>query len=143
MRWLLVVLLLLAIGLQFVPVDRSNPPVVADFDGPNEVADRLRHACYDCHSRETRWPWYARVAPVSWLVSHHVKEGRQALDLSAWGEFGAVSRAAVAAEMVEEIQDGTMPPGLYLCLHPEARLGEADRVALGAWAASLRPSSVP
>ena len=65
------------VAIQLVPVHRDNPPVASDLDAPADVKSILRRACYDCHSNETRWPWYAYVAPVSWLVAHDVEEGRR------------------------------------------------------------------
>ena len=68
--------------IQFVPVDRSNPPVLSDVQAPAEVQTILRRSCYDCHSHETHWPWYAYVAPASWFVVDHIEEGRE--DLGTW-----------------------------------------------------------
>ena len=59
-----------------MPVTRQNPPVTGDVTAPADVGGILRRACYDCHSHETVWPWYSRVAPASWLVAHDVDEGR-------------------------------------------------------------------
>jgi hypothetical protein len=124
-------------AIQLVPVERSNPPVVADLDGPVEVVAVLRASCYDCHSNETSWPWYSRVAPVSWLVAHDVDEGRSHLNLSLWGSYDATRRAKLAEEMWEEVADGEMPLTIYLLAHPSARLDDADRATLRSWAAAM------
>lgn len=102
--------------------DRTSEPA---WDSPRTraLADR---ACFDCHSAETRWPWYASVAPVSWVVRHHVDEGRDALDLSRWD----TAPGAEAHEAAEAVLEGTMPPGYYLALHPEARLTDEETAAL-------------
>jgi heme-binding protein len=71
-RWFLLGILLALIVMQFVPVERTNPPVEQEVPAPANVRAMLRRACYDCHSNETRWPWYSHVAPVSWLVAHDV-----------------------------------------------------------------------
>ncbi len=119
---------------QAVPVERSNPPVVADLPAPPDVHALLHRACYDCHSHETRWPWYSGVAPASWMVADHVREGRAELDFSRWSP--AADRASKAlrggAELVAE---GEMPPASYVALHPEARLSPAERSRLVAWLA--------
>jgi len=109
---------------QVIPLDRSNPPVAATptWDSPRTQA-LFERACGDCHSHQTRWPWYAYVAPASWLVVYDVHEGR--------GEFN-VSAADVgeADEAAEELEEGAMPPWQYLVLHPEAELSAEERAAL-------------
>ena len=129
------------IAIQLVPVERSNPPVVADFDGPAEVEAVLRASCYDCHSNETVWPWYSRVAPVSWLVVRDVEEGRSRLNLSSWGRQEPKRQAKLAEEMWEEVAEGEMPLGAYLLAHPGARLDEAGIATLRVWAQAMEARS--
>jgi hypothetical protein len=135
-RRLGVVAIVAAAGVQLVPVERGNPPVDegARLSAPLEVAAVLRRACFDCHSHETIWPWYAHVAPVSWLVARDVEEGREELNFSTWNGLAADRRASKLHEVVEKVQQGEMPPAIYLPLHPEARLGEAERALLVGWA---------
>jgi hypothetical protein len=123
---------------QLVPVERANPPVEADIDPPPEVAKVLRRACYDCHSHETRWPWYAWVAPASWLVSRDVREGRRELDLSRWNAYDPKKQSKKLKEIWEEVAEGEMPPLFYRLLHPEARLDERDKNLLQTWVQSER-----
>jgi mono/diheme cytochrome c family protein len=112
-------------ALQLVPYghDHANPAPVSEpaWDSPRtrELAER---ACFDCHSRETKWPVYASVAPFSWAVQNHVEEGRAALDLQ--GGPDAFEEGEEAAEVLGE---GEMPPAYYTALHPEARLTPAER----------------
>lgn len=117
------------LGAQLVPYgrDHTNPPVTGEptWDSPatQELAQR---ACYDCHSNETIWPWYANVAPVSWLVQRDVDEGRQKLNFSRWDQGGGEE----AEEMGEVITNGSMPPRVFLITHPEARLTNAEKELL-------------
>lgn len=67
-----IILLVALIVIQFVPIERTNPPVESDVPMSPELKAVLRHACYDCHSNETRWPWYSRIVPVSWLIVNDV-----------------------------------------------------------------------
>ena len=130
--------LLFLFGLiQFYPVTRENPPLGKGLEAPAEVAAILRRACYDCHSNETRWPWYAYIAPASWLVAHDVEEGRAELNFSIFGEYGDSKRASKASEAVEEIEEGHMPPEQYLLLHSEARITPEELEKLTAWAEGL------
>lgn len=125
----------LGIAIQLVPVERSNPAVVADINAPPAVAEVLRASCYDCHSNETRWPWYSRVAPASWLVAHDVDEARDHLNFSLWGTYEAKRQQHLASEIWEEVEDGEMPLAKYLLAHPGARLSKDDRALLAAWSA--------
>ena len=130
----LAAVVLVFVAIQLAPVERSNPPVVADFDGPPEVKTVLKESCYDCHSHEVRWPWYGRVAPASWLVAHDVEEAREHLNFSAWGTYDAKKRAKMIEDVWEEVEDGEMPLGKYLLLHSDARLTDQDRAILKRWA---------
>ncbi len=130
---------LLALGVaQLIPVTRTNPPVEAEVEAAEEVLRILRNSCYDCHSHESRWPWYAHVAPVSWLVAHDVNEAREQLNFSTWDAYGAKERADHLEEIWEKVDEGEMPLWFYLPLHPEARLSDADKNALRAWTHAAR-----
>jgi cytochrome c553 len=130
-----IVLLVLA---QFVSIDRTNPPVESDVPAPAEAKAALRRACYDCHSNETVWPWYSRVAPVSWLLAYDVIEGREELNFSTWGRYDSARQRKKLAETIETLKEGEMPPGFYTIMHPAARLADADRQAIVAWASAAR-----
>ena len=124
----------LLLGAQFVPVERTNPPVRHDVGAPPAVAGLLRAACYDCHSHETRWPWYSRVAPVSWFVAGHVKEGRRELDFSDWPVTDLGAQDELLHGIAKEVGKGGMPLPGYGWLHPAARLDRAQRQAIVDWA---------
>lgn len=112
------------LAIQVVPVDRNNPPArtAIAWDSPRTEA-LARAACFDCHSNETVWPTYARVAPLSWWIARHVHEGRRKLNFSE-------GREIEADECEEAIQKGEMPMPSYTWLHPEARLTPEARRAL-------------
>jgi hypothetical protein len=139
MRTILAGVLLALVVIQFVPVDRSNPPVETDVPASPELKSILRRACYDCHSHETVWPWYSRVAPVSWLIQRDVREGRRELNFSTWNRYTAEQRANKMAEAGEEAATGEMPPWFYLPAHPKARLSQSDKDILQAWLTSIEP----
>ncbi|GAB4310545.1 MAG: hypothetical protein Kow0059_00020 [Candidatus Sumerlaeia bacterium] len=119
--------------IQLIPAGRSNPPVTGEIAAPADVAPALRRACYDCHSNETRWPWYSRVAPISWFIVHDVNEGRDELNFSQWTLLKEKKQIKLRSKIWEEIEEGEMPPFKYLLFHPEARLTDAERTALRAW----------
>jgi hypothetical protein len=114
--------------IQLVPYGRAhtNPKVIEEpaWDSPatRELAVR---ACFDCHSNETKWPWYSNIAPLSWMVQDHVDEGRETMNFSEWNR--PADEADEAGEVVEE---GEMPIPNYLWLHPEADLSVKEKALL-------------
>jgi hypothetical protein len=125
------------VAVQFVPVDRTNPPVETEVPATDEVREVLRRACYDCHSNETVWPWYSYVAPVSWLVARDVHVGREELNFSTWNRLAAKEQIEALHESWETVEEGEMPPWFYLPTHPRARLSARDRSILRAWSESM------
>jgi hypothetical protein len=127
----LVVLAVIAAGIQFVPYgrDHTNPPVTAEpaWDSP-ETRRLAVVACFDCHSNETVWPWYTNIAPMSWLVQNDVDEGRAVVNYSEWDR-----PQEETGESAEVVQEGEMPPRIYTVIHPAARLDrtEIDRLVAG------------
>ncbi|HSL69393.1 MAG TPA: heme-binding domain-containing protein [Longimicrobiales bacterium] len=122
------VLVLAFVAIQFVPYGRDhvNPPVGAEptWDSPGTRA-LAEQACFDCHSNETEWPAYSRVAPVSWLIQRDVSEGRAVLNFSEWQR-----PQEEATEAAEKVLEGEMPLGIYRLMHAHARLSAANRERL-------------
>jgi hypothetical protein len=114
------------------PNDYRN---VEPFRG-SEVANTLARACGDCHSNQTSLPWYGHVAPISWWIKSHVREGREELNFSEWTKYSALERYNELESICGVISNGRMPPAAYTALHPEARLGTQDKQAVCAWAAN-------
>jgi hypothetical protein len=130
---------LLGIGIalvaaQLVRCSHDNPPVTAEIQAPADVQQVLERSCYDCHSHETRWPWYSQVAPVMWLVSHDVDEGREHLNFSTWGGLSEKAKTKVKQEIAEVVEKGEMPMAYYVPLHAEAKLSDEDKQKIRAWA---------
>lgn len=139
-KWILAGLVAVFALMQFANPSRTNPPVAPGRDllaanpPPPDIAAVLHAACYDCHSYETKWPWYSHIAPVSWLVAGDVRDGRERLNFSEW-PTDLPERAAKRLEHIsEEVGYRNMPPGKYTLLHPDARLTAAQRQALIDWA---------
>jgi mono/diheme cytochrome c family protein len=119
------IVILVAIAIQFIPYgkDHSNPPVVAEpkWDSP-KTKEMFGRACADCHSNETKWPWYSNIAPLSWLNQYDVDEGREHFNVSMWG----VQKKNEGNEAKEEVEKGEMPPWFYVIAHPEAKFSETE-----------------
>ena len=133
----IIALFVVLIGIQFIPVTMSNPPIEQEIVASPEVKAVLKRACYDCHSHETVWPRYSRVAPISWLLAWDVRVGREELNFSTWNRYGQKKGNKMIKEIWEEVEEGEMPPWFYLPLHPEAQLSDSDRAVLRAWAARV------
>lgn len=118
-----------AIAIQFVPYgqDHTNPPVLSQpqWDSPR-TQELFNRSCADCHSNETRYPWYSHVAPVSWLVAHDIDEGREHFNISMLG----VQKKNEAKEAAGEVREGEMPMWIYTLTHPEARLSDTEKQEL-------------
>ena len=118
----------LLVVIQLVPYGRahSNPPVLQEpaWDTPG-TRERVKASCFDCHSNETRWPGYASVAPVSWLVQYDVDTGRAHLNFSEWQR-----QQRHAVDAAEEVRTGDMPESYYTWMHAAAKLSATDREQL-------------
>lgn len=129
---------------QFFRIDKTNPTIdiTKDFiaiSNPNEEVKRiLKASCYDCHSNETKYPWYTNVAPVSWMVKNHINEGRKHLNFSVWGTYDLKKLDHKLEECVDEVKEGEMPMSAYSLFHNEAILSEAQKAVLVDWFGSLR-----
>lgn len=133
----LYVLIGLFLVLQLVPAGRTNPPVTGDLEAPADVKAALVRCCYDCHSNETHWPWYAYVNPVAFFVVRDTDTGRRKLNFSNWGEYRAVKRKSKASDCLDELNEGKMPLGPYLWIHTDAHPTAAELKALEKWIDSL------
>lgn len=117
--------IVLLIVIQFVPYgkDHSNPPVIAEpaWDQPATRATFMR-VCADCHSNETKWPWYSNFAPASWLLTFDIEEGRNHFNVSEWDP-----QNNMGGWIAKQVELGEMPPARYLLAHPEARLADEEK----------------
>lgn len=100
---------------------------------PKPVMSVLRRACFDCHSNETRWPWYARVPIASHLIERDVRNGRAQLDWSQWEQYNPFDRAGMLDKVCDLAATKQMPPWQYRLLHSDARLSPAELDELCAW----------
>jgi Haem-binding domain len=148
----LAILLALAtatLAAQLVTVERVNPtwpglPLAnGDIAAPAQIEALLTRACYDCHSNQTRWPWYSRVAPLSWLVARDVALGRKELNFSEWGSYYPQTRKRKLQWIGRVLRERSMPPRAYRLIHPGARLTAAERATLDRWIESEISTPVP
>jgi cytochrome c len=129
--------------IEMMPVNEGGNPAVnsaetieANLNVPPQVEKILTEACKDCHSLQTRWPLYAKVAPVSWIVTHDVERGRKAMNLSQWAADTGSKRGVamgVLAAACADVQSHRMPPAAYQRMHPAARLRAGEVETLCEW----------
>jgi len=140
----LILLFIIFIIIQFFRPEKnvSSETLATDFlidtKANDNIATIIKTSCYDCHSNNTEYPWYAEVAPVSWWMAHHVDEAKEELNFSEWSTFSEKRKRKKLKEMVEELEEKEMPLKTYLPLHPEAKLSNQERVDLIAWIKSLK-----
>ncbi|SRR5579884_2804919 len=140
LKWTLPALVAAFLLLQLTNPPRTNPSappgddIAATNPPPPQIMALLHAACYDCHSNETKWPWYSHVAPVSWLIASDVNGGRHRLNFSEWPRQHPDWVIRRLERISEELDYREMPPPKYLLMHPEARLTDAQRKELIQWA---------
>jgi len=143
-RRLLLLAVFLLLAVQAIRVKRENPIVdqtrklEATAPVPPVIHEILRRSCNDCHSNETVWPWYSRVAPVSWIVVYDVREGRSDLNFSEWGSYTIKEKGDKLDEICGRVRRDEMPDGKYTLVHRNARLTAEERSAVCAWSEQVR-----
>jgi len=139
LKWTVIVVAVVLIGIQFIRPAMTNPPVddrqtiAANTQITPEVSSIFERSCRDCHSNKTVWPWYTKVAPVSWWLADHVNDGRKDMNLSEWGRMDKDRQDRKLRQICDQVQDGMMPLSSYLPMHPAARLSEQDKKTLCDW----------
>ncbi len=133
-KYFVIILIVLLFLIQLVPVARTNPPVTSNIETPAEVKTIIKRACYDCHSSESTWPWYSKIAPSSWFVINHVNEARDEYNFSTWDKYSPEKKSEIIEEIWEEVDEGKMPLWSYVILHPEAKLSAEDKKVIYSWA---------
>ena len=101
---------------------------------PDQLAETLVNACYDCHSNYTNYPWYSRIAPVSFYLNKHIQGGKEELNLSEFGLLDKAEKIGTLSDMYDALEAGTMPLQSYMLIHQNARLSQEEIDALMDWA---------
>jgi hypothetical protein len=138
-----ITLIVIVVGLivaQFIRPNFSNPPVVpsetlaASTELPNDVQRVLSRSCNDCHSNETRYPWYSKVTPFNWFLADHVEDGRKEMNLSVWNTYSPKKKIKKLEEICEQVEQAEMPLPSYLWIHRDAVMADGDAQLLCSWA---------
>jgi len=150
MKPFLLILVVVVLGIQFIRPEKNQS---LDAPGPDdltvmyppsaEVQAVLEQACFDCHSNNTRYPWYAEIQPVGWWLADHVEEARSHFNFSAFGSYSAKKQRHKLEEMMDEVRDKAMPLQSYKLVHGDARLSDAQIKALTGWAEAVHDQLTP
>jgi len=141
-RRILTVLLIALVLLQFwrPEKNKSTQNVVAAFEAETEpspeVVTTLKKYCYDCHSNNTVYPWYAEVAPISLWIDGHIEEGKEHFNVSDWAAWKLKKKDHKMDELIEEVEEGHMPEDSYTWIH--GTMTDAEKEQLIAWARKVR-----
>jgi uncharacterized protein YxeA len=130
----IIIIVMVCVTLQIFFWPKNNPIDSRLTYSGKEEEKIFRKACYDCHSDETRWPWYSYVFPISVFTVHHVREGREELNFSQWKNLPPNKQSAKSTTILEEIEKREMPLGSYLILHKEANINSEDLEVIKKWA---------
>jgi hypothetical protein len=134
MKYTIIIIIALAILAQFIQIEKTNPisDPALEIKAPKEIKTLLVNACYDCHSNNTKWPWYSNIAPMSWAIKNHVEDGRKWLNFSTWENYTKEEKQKKVKELFRSVHSA-MPPSDYMYWHDEAKLTKEQRKLIRDW----------
>lgn len=136
MKKIIVILFVAFVIIQFFPIDKNNPRPTPGMDfiniknTPESTATLIKTGCYDCHSNESKYPWYSSVQPVGWFLKDHINEARKHLNFSTFATYEPKRQAHKLFEAAEMVEKKEMPLDSYVLGHPEAEFTDAQREEL-------------
>ncbi len=139
LKIILLVVLLVFVGIQFIPTNRNQSDIVPSTDlmevynVPENVEVIFKTSCYDCHSNNTAYPWYNKIQPVSWIMQGHIKEGKAELNFNEFGSYSERRQKSKFKSILSQVKDGEMPLASYTLMHREAKLSENEKKTLEDW----------
>lgn len=117
--------------------EKSANDITNKYAVPASVQEILKTSCYDCHSNNTEYPWYANIQPVAWWLADHVNEGKKELDFSAFVTYSPKKAHHKLEEVIEMVKEGEMPLQSYTIIHQNAKLSEPQKLEIATWADGL------
>lgn len=136
---ILLILLIVFVGIQFVPTKRNQSVVIPDTDFmvvnvvPQSIYNLLQTSCYDCHSNNTSYPWYNKVQPVAWILENHIEEGKAELNFSEWDNYSKRRKKSKLKSIISQIEDDKMPLTSYTLIHRDAVLSKEQKTEIIDW----------
>ena len=143
---ILLILLVIFIAFQAVqPIPNNSTKLLTTditkiVNVPENALTILKNACYDCHSNNTRYPWYVSIQPVGWIMSDHIKNGKENLNFSDFGTYSPRKQTNKLRAIKTSIEESSMPLPAYVIMHGSARLSAEDKKILIDWAEKSKDS---
>jgi hypothetical protein len=137
---ILIALAVVFIAIQFIPsgIPENIPEDKNSIANSNLVSgpvkDQIKKSCFDCHSNQVQFPWYSKLAPSSWLLANHIREGKSHLNFSEWEAYSNREKIGLLEDIKDEVGSGKMPLKSYLLIHRDAKLNPEEISALIRWA---------
>lgn len=141
-----VILLIGLVGIQFIPTKQNHSNSVPETDflllknPPKNIRGILQVSCYDCHSNNTKYPWYNKVQPVAWFLENHIKKGKKELNFNEWGNYSSRKKNSRLNSIIDQIKDNEMPLFSYTLVHRGAVLSKAEKELLIEYMKNLKDS---
>ena len=121
-----------------ISADAFQADISKVYNVPGDVSDILKKACNDCHSNNTRYPWYAEIQPVAWWLNDHIEEGKEELNFSEFTTYRPARQYRKLEEIKKQIDEGEMPLSSYTLIHTDAKLTDAEKQTLINWSEGIR-----
>ncbi len=132
--------------IQFIPIKRNDHAAIYTSDFmvvnkvPSRIGQKIRTACYDCHSNNTKYPWYSHIQPIAWILADHIKEGKAELNFNEWGDYSGRRKNSKLRSIISQIEDDEMPLDSYTIIHTDAKLSEEEKTEIIKYMTKLKNS---
>ncbi|REJ76277.1 MAG: hypothetical protein DWQ47_11745 [Acidobacteria bacterium] len=139
-----IVLFVGLVGIQFIPANRNQSNVIPEtdfirtFEPPDDVQSVLRNSCYDCHSNNTRYPWYNNLQPAAWFMEGHITDGKKELNFSEFGTYSKRRQKSKLRSVISQIKAEEMPLPSYTWIHWDAKLSDKEKELIENWVSEVR-----
>jgi hypothetical protein len=139
-----IMLVIVLIGIQFVPTTYNTSDNVSEtdfvniFNVPHDIKNLLKTSCYDCHSNNTHYPWYSKIQPGAWIMEGHINDGKKELNFSTFGDYSGRRKKSKLKSIISQIRDDEMPISSYTFIPRNAKLSEKDKFMLDKYLNNLR-----
>jgi len=146
LKTIAIVALVVLVGIQFIPTSRNQSDIVpvtdfiSTYNPPQEVASILRTSCYDCHSNNTKYPWYNKIQPVAMFLEDHIKHGKEEFNFNEFGEYSDRRKKSKLKSFIRQVEQDEMPPDSYTLVHREAKISKDEKKQLINWIGQLQES---
>lgn len=143
--------ILLGLGAAFIAIQFIQPArnesgqvlatdIIKSLGVPDKILGILKNSCYDCHSNNSRYPWYVHIQPMGWIMARHIKNGKENLNFSDFGSYSRRKQANKLRAIASSIKEGSMPILSYTYMHTDAKLSPDEKDILISWAAAAKDS---